>query len=439
MRLLAQLVASRQIQLDSAVPHDARGDRPFPPPRPGRTTLYLGGPVSASCESVSAASALKSALSQWSSLSKKKHQVPARVMAERDCGCRDWGYQFLTFDEPQVTVTYTTSKSVRLTASSTTTTTTSTTTTSTTTTSTTTTTTAATQTTTTTAATRTMIATTTKKRPSTTNAIKTTAETTVTTTTTATSVSRKSSTGATTTVISSRNLFSWASPTTAAEKDQNATSATFQVDDHVEVQSDSPLLLPQNSSCRRQTWQLLSLGLSVTGVSGLAVTMATYAVMLVKTHRAFHFFELLLPAGLILLYLSLAAFGVSPKGAAVFVVCLLRRCLPGLGFAAAFSGVVVQLLHELNKNVYTVNSSRHRHHHHEAVCSFSSCFAPTRQEALFLLGLALVAIQGILSAVWLIFAPPPSNVNARYIIQPAVYSPRRCYVCTLHEDVTYVR
>ena len=32
-----------------------------------------------------------------------------------------------------------------------------------------------------------------------------------------------------------------------------------------------------------------------------------------------------------------------------------RRSLPGLGFTFTFVGLILQLVHDLNKNVYTVN------------------------------------------------------------------------------------
>ena len=32
-----------------------------------------------------------------------------------------------------------------------------------------------------------------------------------------------------------------------------------------------------------------------------------------------------------------------------------RRSLPGLGFSFTFVGLILQLVHDLNKNVYTVN------------------------------------------------------------------------------------
>lgn len=55
-------------------------------------------------------------------------------------------------------------------------------------------------------------------------------------------------------------------------------------------------------------------------------------------------------------------------------VCLLRRSLPGLGFAFTFVGIILQLLHDLNKNVYTVNPE------HVFRCGLS------REDGLFLIG-----------------------------------------------------
>ncbi len=53
---------------------------------------------------------------------------------------------------------------------------------------------------------------------------------------------------------------------------------------------------------------------------------------------------------------------------------------PGLGFTCAFVGLILQLVHDLNKNVYTVNPQMRR----RIRCGLS------REDGLFLLGSVLV-------------------------------------------------
>ena len=75
-------------------------------------------------------------------------------------------------------------------------------------------------------------------------------------------------------------------------------------------------------------------------------------------------------------------------------MCLLRRTLPGIGFAFTFVGIILQLLHDLNKNVYTVNPER------VFRCGIS------REDGLFIMGLVLVSVQLCLSGAWLAIDVP---------------------------------
>lgn len=377
MKLLAHLIQARRIQLMSV------SDNPSQNTSPG-STLYLGGPIRRQCQSLARQSKLDQVMSNFLQGNKS-----VQVM-KQDCECRHWGFQFLrmatedvsTVSEirptnyieeiPTTTEELTTimTSSSTLSSSSTTTSTTTTT-----------------LTTTTTTSTSTLTTTTTTE---------TTTTTTETSTTTTTTLKTESSTAYRPLYTTNRYpgdypfrddydaYYDYVDTTTEIE---NETTNDL---DALSESSESRCPPPEPSL---RVWQLLSISLGACGAILVLATFAIYVFMAYKSEQKPAKYEVMLPIGLIFLYSSVATFGMTPNVS----ICLLRRSLPGLGFTFAFVGIILQLVHSLNKNVYTVNNPD--------PALFRRC-GLSRDDGLFVLGLLLASVQFLLAATWNGMHPP---------------------------------
>ena len=150
-----------------------------------------------------------------------------------------------------------------------------------------------------------------------------------------------------------------------------------------------------NMTPLNKTFSMLAIALGILGITLIITTFSTYVHMLRKSDQGFHSYETMMPMGFLFLYLSIASFGVKTS----WTICLLQRSLPGklktqvlhgaieissisgIGFALTFIGMILQLLHDLNKNVYTVNPEN------VFRCGFS------REDGLFVIGLLAASVQ----------------------------------------------
>ena len=142
----------------------------------------------------------------------------------------------------------------------------------------------------------------------------------------------------------------------------------------------------ENSS--NSLWRSLGIVISAIGLSVVVIAFLADIVSLYRAEKALgrHAHEVFLPLGLVLLYASIAV--MAPKGFYLTPsLCALRRTLPGMGLVAVFVGLILQLVHELDKNVYIVNPERVK----AWMCGLS------KRSGLLLLGLLLVGIQVSLS------------------------------------------
>ena len=129
-------------------------------------------------------------------------------------------------------------------------------------------------------------------------------------------------------------------------------------------------------------WRSLGIVISAIGLSVVVIAFMADVVSLYRAEKALGRHEIFLPLGLVLLYASIAV--MAPKGFFLTpTICALRRTLPGLGLVAAFVGLILQLVHELDKNVYIVNPERVK----AWMCGLS------KRNVLLMLGLLLVGIQ----------------------------------------------
>lgn len=133
-----------------------------------------------------------------------------------------------------------------------------------------------------------------------------------------------------------------------------------------------------------------ALGLCIVVIAFIADLAALW-----KAQRSLGLHEVFLPFGLILLYSSIAILAPPSNNVLTPTICGLRRTLPALGLVAAFVGLILQLVHELDKNVYIVNNSDRLW-----LCGLS------KRNGLLALGLGLVGIQVIVLASWMGSRPP---------------------------------
>ena len=148
----------------------------------------------------------------------------------------------------------------------------------------------------------------------------------------------------------------------------------------------------ENSS--NSLWRSLGIVISAIGLSVVVIAFLADIVSLYRAEKALgrHAHEVFLPLGLVLLYASIAV--MAPKGFYLTPsLCALRRTLPGMGLVAAFVGLILQLVHELDKNVYIVNPERVK----AWMCGLS------KRSGLLLLGLLLVGIQVSVSLIHVTF------------------------------------
>ena len=97
-----------------------------------------------------------------------------------------------------------------------------------------------------------------------------------------------------------------------------------------------------------------------------------------------------------LLYAAIAVMAPPPEASVTPMICALRRTLPGLGFAFSFVGLVLQLVHDLDKNVYTVNPERFS----AWLCGMS------KSNGLLVVGMIMSSVQVILLTTWIGVKPP---------------------------------
>ncbi len=159
-----------------------------------------------------------------------------------------------------------------------------------------------------------------------------------------------------------------------------------------------PINKPKYNDCsnppeEKGLWRILAIIISALGLAVVLVTLLAEAVTLRRAQKRPKKHEMFLPIGLILLYASIAV--IASNHLLNVHICAARRIMPGLGLVAAFTGLILQLIHELDKNVYIVNPERLK-----KFCGLS------KANGLVLLGIILVLVQVILLVSWLGARPP---------------------------------
>ena len=161
-----------------------------------------------------------------------------------------------------------------------------------------------------------------------------------------------------------------------------------------------PIIKPQVKSCLdpdhgdNGLWRTLAIVVSALGLSVVLIAFIVDVASQWKAEKSMNRHEFFLPFGLLLLYASIALLAPPNNAVLTPTFCGLRRTLPGLGMVAAFVGLILQLVHDLDKNVYIVNPERLN------ACGIS------KRAGLLLLGLGLLAIQVILLSSWMGAQPP---------------------------------
>lgn len=219
------------------------------------------------------------------------------------------------------------------------------------------------------------------------------AETSSTTSTTTTTASTTTTTTTTTpTTTTSPYVFKSLLTSSTTEKQENILP---KIKHPVRVR---PINKPKFNDCSEPPeenglWRIMAIIISAIGLAIVIVTFLAELISLHKAEKAPKSHEFFLPLGLLLLYASIAV--MAPNAILTSSLCALRRILPGLGLVSAFVGLILQLIHELDKNVYIVNPERLK-----KFCGLS------KSNALLALGFVLVAIQVILLVSWIGARPP---------------------------------
>ena len=148
-------------------------------------------------------------------------------------------------------------------------------------------------------------------------------------------------------------------------------------------------------------WLVIAIVVSSFGLMTVTIGTAVLMVSLKKSSKLILKHEYLLPLGLLLLFISIATMAVKPT----YELCALKRILPGLGYTCTFVGMLLQLFHELDKNVYIVNPKTKKLDCIFFGVSFRQVLS-SKENSQVLIGLCLTSIQVIIIIAWLSVQPP---------------------------------
>ena len=153
-------------------------------------------------------------------------------------------------------------------------------------------------------------------------------------------------------------------------------------------------------------WLVIAIVVSSFGLMTVTIGTAVLMISLKKSSKLILKHEYLLPLGLLLLFISIATMAVKPT----YELCALKRILPGLGYTCTFVGILLQLLHELDKNVYIVNPKTKKLDCTFCGVSFRQILS-SKENGQILIGLCLTGIQVIIIVAWLSVQPPKLLTN----------------------------
>ena len=171
-----------------------------------------------------------------------------------------------------------------------------------------------------------------------------------------------------------------------------------------------PVRPPRGKNCIKteedKLWLVIAIVVSSFGLMTVTIGTAVLMISLKKSSKLILKHEYLLPLGLLLLFISIATMAVKPT----YELCTLKRILPGLGYTCTFVGMLLQLLHELDKNVYIVNPKTKRLDCTFCGLSFRQMLS-SKENSQILIGLCLTSIQIIIIIAWLSVQPPRLLTN----------------------------
>ena len=153
-------------------------------------------------------------------------------------------------------------------------------------------------------------------------------------------------------------------------------------------------------------WLVIAIVVSSFGLMTVTIGTAVLMISLKKSSKLILKHEYLLPLGLLLLFISIATMAVKPT----YELCALKRILPGLGYTCTFVGIMLQLLHELDKNVYIVNPKTKKLDCTFCGVSFRQILS-SKENGQILIGLCLTGVQVIIIVAWLSVQPPKLLTN----------------------------